>query len=457
MVAMNRRRTLIAIVILACLLVAVAVAGIAMGSRLLVVAGIGLAIAPLAVYVLIYRPTWYAAFPGIVLGFMPFAAVPGTGFHMVVMLSAMLFVLALVHPAKTHPRLGSIGITMVIYLALSLVSAIATYTSMQTLVEYAKWAIATASMLAALLMQEQLRTVLFKSFSISAAVGALFTLGMLVVDRAGGWINRFGFLGYGGSVAVNERTAVTSSGEVVRAAGLYIDPNSAGLFFLFAIATAATCTRGLQRALVIGALAVGVLGTLSRAAIASLLVAAIITILFANLTAAQRLVGLAGMGGAFVAVLMVPAVSSRLFDSFGSGDKGTTDRIDALQRYPGHMAGNWWFGRGWNLREFSDPFYGYTLNHAANTPLIVIYRAGLLAGIAFLVLMIITIVVASRLAYRRYPGAALQLGVVVGLTFIAFQLDFPVVTMPPLAMAFALMLGSVQAGALDPKYREMST
>lgn len=449
MVAMSRRLTLVLVVAFAIVLVAVAAAGAAMGSRLTTIAGLGLGIAPLALYLLLNRPAWYTALPGIVLGFMPFAAVPGTGFHMVVLLSAMLFAVAIFHPAATSPRLGSIGIAMLVYLALSLVSAIATYTGPQTIVEYAKWALATGSMLAALLLRKDLRDVLFKSFAISAAIGAVFTVGMLIVDRSGGWIERFGILGYGGSVAVNQRTAITSGGEVLRAAGLYIDPNSAGLIYLFAITVAATTLRGTLRLVVLAALAGGVFSTLSRAAIASLLVATIIMMLFARMTAAQRLGGIVALGGAFVAVLMVPAVSSRLFDSFGSGDKGTTDRVDALERYPGHMAGKWWFGRGWNLREFEDPFYGYTINHAANTPLIVIYRAGLFAGLAFIVLLIITIIVSARLAKRQYPGAALQLGVVVGLTLIAFQLDFPVVTMPPLAMGLALMLGSVQSAALD--------
>lgn len=454
---MNKRRTLIAVTIIACALVAVAAAGFAMGSRMTKIAGLGLGLAPLAVYILMYRAAWFAALAGIVLGFMPFAAVPGTGFQMVVLLSAMVFVLAVFHPSLNRPRLGSIGVTMLVYLALSLISAIATYNGAATIVDYTKWALATAVMLGALLLHESLRAVLFKSFAISAALGALFTLGMLVVDRAGGWIDRFGVLGYGGSVAVNERTAVTRSGEVLRAAGLYIDPNSAGLFFLFAMAVAATTIRGVLRTSVLIALALGVVGTLSRAAIASMLIAAIIALLFSRISAGQRLAGIAAMGLACVAVLMIPAVSSRLFDSFGSGDKGTTDRIDALERYPGHMAGRWVFGRGWNLREFSDPFYGYSINHAANTPLIVVYRAGVLAGIAFVVLLTLTIIVAARLARHRYPGAALQLGVVVGVTVFAFQLDFPVVTMPPLAMAFALMLAAVQSAALDPAHRTDST
>lgn len=423
----------------------VTVLGLLKQVNVLIVVGVLMSAAPLLLLVLARRPQIYLALTGVVLGFMPFAALPGTGFQLAVLLSVIPAVIALTHPAAGRNRLGVVGVLAIVYLVASALSAVATYTVVQSIVEYVKWALATATVLWALLIRDDLRLVLMRAYAVAAAVGAIFTSAMLMIDKSGAWVENLRFLGYGGSDAVNERAIEVAGSEVVRAAGLYVDPNSAGLFFLFAIGIGFTVYRGLARVAIVSVLAAGVVLTLSRAAITSLIVAFVVYLMISRMKALQRLtLSMIGIV-AFVVVASVPAVSSRLIDSFSGSDVGADARIDALQRYPQQMAGSWWFGRGWYLREFYDPFYGVQVNHAANTPLIVVYRAGLIAGIVFVILLIAAIAVGVAAARRGVIGVDAAVAVVVGLVAIAFQLDFPVVTMPALSMAFFLLLAQVQA------------
>lgn len=419
--------------------------GLARQTSVLTIAGLALCAVPALVAVLVRAPQYLLAPVGLILGFMPFAALPGTGVQLVVIFSLVPMLVCLLHPTHERPRLGGIGGLTIVYLAVCAVSALATFTDSHSLIEYAKWGLATATALWALLLRRDLRVALMRAFVVGAVAGVIFTAAMLVVDRSGSWVDRFGFLGYGGSAAVNARTAEVGGAEVLRAAGLYVDPNSAGLFFLFAAGIGFAVYSGASRVLSVGILSAGIVMTLSRSAIASLLLAAVVLLLGSRLSAGRRMLLTLAAAVTAAVLLLVPAVSSRLLGSFSGDDVGADARVDALSRYPGQMSGAWLFGRGWYLREFYDPIYGYEVNHAANTPLIVVYRAGLVAGIVFVVLLAVAAVIALRASRAGVAGAGGASGVLVGLILVAFQLDFPVVTMPALAMAFALLLAEVQA------------
>lgn len=415
------------------------------GTPILLVAALALAAAPILVIVLMRAPAMYTALPGAVLGFMPFAAIPGTGAPLVILLAAMLFVVAVIHPTSARPRIGPIGAVLVAYLCAGALSMLANFNGSAAIWEYAKWAIATGAALTALAMDDRLRRALMRGFVCGAALGAIFTMGMLVVDPAGQWVERFGFLGYGGSAAVNSRTATVDGAEVLRASGLYVDPNSAGLVFLMALGIAGVAFTGIMRLGTITVLLAGIAGTLSRSALVSAIVALLVLVIGSRLSAGRRLLLTLSGATSLAALLLVPAISSRLLDSFDGRDVGASARTEALLNYPNQMADSWLFGHGWYLREFWDPVYGFHVNYAANTPLVVIYRGGLIVGAIFVVLLIIALVVAIRAMRRGHPGAGMLTGVLVGLVLIAFQLDFPVVTMPALAMCFALVLAEVQA------------
>ena len=415
------------------------------GTPILIAAALAICAAPLLLHVLMRAPGVYAALPGVVLGFMPFAAVPGTGAPLVVLLAMALIPLAIIHPSTQRPRLGPVGVTTVVFLCVAAVSMLANFNGVAAVWEYLKWAIATGVTLFALLMDDRLRRTLMRAFALSAAAGAIVTTGMLVVDPSGGWVERFGFLGYGGTAAVNSRTAIVGGSEVIRASGLFVDPNSAGLVFLMAAGVAGTAFVGVTRLATLAVLFAGIAGTLSRSAIISVIVALLVIIIGSHLNAGRRLLLITAGVVALTAVLFIPAISSRLLDSFSGRDVGASARTDALKNYPNQMDGSWLFGHGWYLREFWDPVYGFHVNYAANTPLVVIYRAGIVVGLVFIVLLAIALIISVRSMRRARIGAGVLTGILFGLVLIAFQLDFPVVTMPALAMCFALVLAEVQA------------
>lgn len=438
-------RALVAVIGYIAFAMAAVLFALARGVPTLLAAALAVCAAPLLLFVLMRAPAVLAVLPGIVLGFMPFAAIPGTGAPLVVLLAIVLIPLAMAHPSTRLPRLGPIGVTVIVFLAVSAVSMLAGFNGFAAVWEYVKWAIATSVTLIALRMADRLRRTVMRAFVVAAAAGAVVTMGMLVVDPAGSWVERFGFLGYGGSAAVNSRTVVVGGSEMLRASGLYVDPNSAGLVFLMAAGIAGTAFSGLMRLAMITVLVAGVAGTLSRSAIVSVIVAMIVLVVVSRLDAGRRLLLVSAGAAALAAVLFIPALSSRLLDSFGGRDVGASARADALANYPSQMDGAWLFGHGWYLREFWDPVYGFHVNYAANAPLVTVYRGGVLVGLVFVVLLLLALIVAVRAMRRAHDGAGVLGGVLFGLVFIAFQLDFPVVTMPALAMCFALVLAEVQA------------
>lgn len=444
-------RTLVASIAYAVFALAAVLFALTRGAPVLLVVALGLCALPLLLYALVRRPGVFVVLPGIVLGFMPFAAVPGTGAPLAVLLGAALVAVAVVHPSTARPRLGPVGVAVVVLLAAAAISMLGNYNGFAAIWEYLKWAIATGTTLVALRLADPLRRAMMRAFVVSASAGAIVTMGMLVIDPAGTWVERFGFLGYGGSAAVNSRTAMVGGSEVLRAAGLYVDPNSAGLVFLMAAGVAGTAFGGIMRLATLAVLIAGIAGTLSRSAIVSIIVAMLVLVVVSRLDAGRRLLLVGAGAAALAAILLVPAISSRLFDSFSGRDVGASARADALASYPRQMDGAWLFGHGWYLREFWDPVYGFHVNYAANTPLVVIYRGGIVVGLVFVVLLVLGLVVSVRAMRRGQSGAGIGGGVLFGLVFVAFQLDFPVVTMPPLAMCFALLLAEVQAlDRIDP-------
>lgn len=212
-----------------------------------------------------------------------------------------------------------------------------------------------------------------------------------------------------------------------------------------ALAVAAFVFTGSRRIVFMALIAAGTVATLSRAAILSLVLAVLIVLITQRQSAARRaLIAIVGIIG--LAVLsFVPSIAGRLSGSFSDSDIGASARWDAFARYPGQMADHWILGRGWGLREFTDAFYAYTLNHVANTPLLVIYRSGLIAGAAFIGLLIVGIVISAQGLRSSNLGFGMMGAGFIGLVLVAFQLDFPVVTMPPLGMAFSVLLMNLGA------------
>ncbi|MDF2442585.1 MAG: polysaccharide biosynthesis protein PslJ, partial [Subtercola sp.] len=72
------------------------------------------------------------------------------------------------------------------------------------------------------------------------------------------------------------------------------------------------------------------------------------------------------------------------------------------------------------------------------------------AGIAFLVLLIVGLAVAVRGLRSHDIGFGMMGAIFFGLVIVAFQLDFPVVTQPPLTMAFSILLMNLGVAGARP-------
>jgi hypothetical protein len=104
------------------------------------------------------------------------------------------------------------------------------------------------------------------------------------------------------------------------------------------------------------------------------------------------------------------------------------------------MEGHWWFGLGWGRREFKDGSFAFLLNRPSNAPLLTTYRGGLIAGIAFVIVLVVGMVIAYRLLRSNRASWAFAGGVFIGFCVVSLQLDHPVVGIPQATLDFSLML-----------------
>jgi hypothetical protein len=104
------------------------------------------------------------------------------------------------------------------------------------------------------------------------------------------------------------------------------------------------------------------------------------------------------------------------------------------------MAGHWPFGLGWGRREFVDGAYAFTLNFVSNSPLIAIYRAGIIVGLIFIAILVMGCIMSYRALRSDSLPAALYGGVFIGFCVVALQLDHPVVDIPQSVLAFGIFL-----------------
>jgi hypothetical protein len=170
-----------------------------------------------------------------------------------------------------------------------------------------------------------------------------------------------------------------------------------------------------------------------------------ILVLFAvqNLTFGKKLRVFTVLAIGASALLLIPAVQNRLLASFGKFDQGTTDRVDALRDFPKLMDGHWLFGLGWGRLEFRDGDVTVAVNYVANSPLLTVYRGGVIVGIVFVVLLLIALISAWRGLRSGNLGLGIVGGGFVGFVAVALQVDFPVVTIPPVTALFSLLLAAL--------------
>jgi hypothetical protein len=370
------------------------------------------------------------AFP-VALGAAPFMHVPFTDIPMLLALSAMLWV-AISFVPDLDVRLGLPEAVVAVVAAVTFCSLVATDVSGRALVEWIAWVAATAVLIPIRQLPATLRRRVCEVFAMSASVGSALAIAIWFgLPRS--ILKRLDVLGY--DVDRNGRYV---SGERIttRLAGTFLEPNIAGLILLVALAAAVVFLSGRLRTVAVVLITVALLLTLSRAAFGTALLAAALVAL--RRPERRRDLALWG-GGVIVLALSIPSVRSRLANSLGARDVGLADRRDALAAFPGLMEGHWVWGLGWARPEFRNAGLTQAVNFVANGPLLTVYRGGLVVGIVIVVVAVIVAFRAWAYADRSF-AAAVVCALLIAMTVVAFQLDFPIVNQAPATAAVSLLI-----------------
>lgn len=403
------------------------------------VAIIGLAVLIVGAYVGLRHPLWLYSGMAIAIGFMPFGYFPGVHVPLYLPFAAGAVLAAAVHPSD-RKGLSPLEVTV---LALVVTSGIAMLVNAKNLVdygEYIKWSVATLVIVALLKLSQDNMAKVGRCYVYAATANALFGILFVTVDRNQRLMKIFYPFGYGR--AETTRFVFSDEGQTkqIRLGGLWVDPNAAGIGLVVAFSLALVLLSGHMRIMVTLILAAAIGLSLSRAALFSVVVGIILVFLFHTMRARDRQVMLGFIGLAAVVAMLTPPVRNRLLMSFGSDDTGSSARMDALRAWPGQMTGHWVFGLGWGRREFKDGVYAFQLNFVANGPLITIYRAGVIVGALFILMVLIGCYLSYRAIRSDSFGEALYGGCFIGFTVVALQLDHPIVTTPQSTVAYSFFV-----------------
>lgn len=371
-----------------------------------------------------------------VLGFAPYAKLPGLEAPLVLVLGVGIWV-ALAFLPGVRLRPGWPEAVLGVVAVVALVSVLVTDPSPRALLEYAAWLVATAVVVPVRHLTAAGRRVVVRTFVAGAAAASLIGIVLLRIDPDGRLLARLSVVGYrpeGG----NAQFVHGVEGESLRLTGTFVEPNIAGLVLAVALLLALATSRGALRAVLVTVIGLALALTLSRSALGTALVAIGLVALVAR--GRQRGFVVAAGVGAAVLLLAVPVLRERLLTSFTPYDTGSTARGQALGGFADAVAGHWWWGLGWDRMEFRDTAVAWKVNVVANAPLLTLYRGGLvLAGVTGLglVALVLRLLVVDR---GRFEEVVLACGVA-AFCLVALQLDYPVVTQAPATAVFSLLIG----------------
>lgn len=384
-------------------------------------------------------PGWPFRALGLTLGGLPFAQLPGLPGTLVLLLVALCWC-ALATGAYRMPRPTKPVVLTALLLGTGALSLVATGLSGEAIPDYVRWAVASSVLVPVAVAGRGIQAALGRAFVYGATLAGAAGILLLRFDPAGRTVAGAGLVErdpFGG----NLRAVRFADGSVgTRLTSVWLDPNVAGLMMTGALLLALALLRGKPRIVCAVVLTLAIALTLSRAAFGTLAVGGLLLVVASGLTGRTR--GLLALLGAAVAggLLLVPTVLTRLRESFGSSDVGTRARLDAIADLPEVMAGHWVFGRGWGLPELLEGSVARVSNYPANATLLTLYRGGVLMAIVFTALLVLLLVRGWRLLRQpTFEEAALGAGAI-SLVLVAFQLDFPVVTILPAVVLLGLLL-----------------
>jgi hypothetical protein len=278
-------------------------------------------------------------------------------------------------------------------------------------------------------------------FVYGVALNSLFGLYLVAFDPNQTSFRYLRALGYAAEYT-GARFAFTNGGEsrTMRLGGTWVDPNVAGIALVGAIAICIILFAGWRRVALAALIVVALLMTLSRASIFSVITGVLLVLVFHGMRSRDRMVLFGSLALLSAAAIAAPPIRRRIFTSFRSDDAGSSDRVEALRNFPHQLAGHWDFGLGWGRPEFINGQTAFLLNHVSNAPLLTIYRGGIFAGLAFLVVLVVGCVAAYRALRSPSLPWAIYGGIFIGFSVVALNLDHPVVGIPQATLQFSMLL-----------------
>lgn len=410
---------------------------------------VALVVAVLAPTAIWAGPKWPSSILFFFLGAVPYAAVSllGRNVPIFVLLAVWWWLSTL-----SRPKLGQVenGPRQVNYLMAVLwvgasSSFILTVQGAADITEWLKWTAAMA--IFPLLSRSRDTTVLLRRFSHGIAVGSLASLALLLLPEL---LRLLSLLGYVRSTG--DQAAYLLYGESVasRLGGTYIDPNIAGLFCFVGLFLTVALDRGSLRVFKIAIICLALVCTLSRGAWLGVGIAVVVLIAVSSVALGRKVALALIVGATGTVALSNPVVASRLESTLSREDIGSRDRLAAIQQFAATMEGNWLSGLGWGRDEFRDSAISFSTNMVANAPLAAIYRGGLLAGIPFAALLVVTGALAFRNLRARSQDFAIP-ALVIGL-MCTIQTGYSVV----IAAQAAALLAVVMAALVKPIEQPLS-
>ncbi len=408
-------------------------------TRSIVLAVVAAALAAFAAAV--HPASIFAGFAA-VLGAVPYMHVPGTSVPLLLVLAVGVWV-ALVFLPGVDVRPGWVELGVLLLAATAILSVVASGASKTSLLEYAAWLAATAVVIPMRFLPTRPRVLTVRTFVIATAAAA--ALGIVIRENAhGSLLEVLSVAGY--DQQRNVQVVFGSDSVSTRLSGTFLEPNIAGLILVAGLLLTVAYFSGPMRIALMAVIGSGLLLTLSRAAIATVLLAAVVVLLRAPI---HRLAVIVASLAAGVTAWAMPSVRVRLVDSFGPSDRGTTERLLALQDFPRLMEGHWLWGLGWARDEFRDASLGRVVNYVANGPLVTIYRGGIILGVVFVIAMAVLVVRSWIAASRSFEDAVVCSGVI-GCILVAMQLDFTIALSGPATAVFSFLVAISLSHAPEP-------
>lgn len=403
-------------------------------------------------YIGLFHPLWLYWGFAITLAGLPFGTVPGVRVPLYLLFAAAIVLAAAIYRSPER-RFAGMEKAILVFVALAAVSVVVTSLSLGGLYQYVKWAIVSLAAVALMRLSNNDLERFGRIFVVVSAVNAFWGLLMVTVDKGQKSLAILKPFGYDISrVAMGERGGqdqlvnwafAPDGSRSIRLGGTWIAGNGAGLAFLVAIAICVLLFVGWQRFCMVLVMSIALLLTQSRQSMFTLFVAVLVVAVFHPMRPRYRWYAAGAFASLIVVALSVPYIRPRLLTAFASSDPGGAARRASLSDFPGQMGGHWLFGLGWARPEFKSGMASYQLNLISNSPLLHVYRAGLVVGVAFVIVCLIGCVIAYRaLGSRSFPFAFYG-GVFIAFCLVALQLDHGTADVPQTILCFSVLLAFI--------------